>query len=153
MREFKKNWPFFPCSYGGKPWRASVPEFYARVNGTVLEEKQIVSTSPEVEFLFLGRFPDSTEAKDRRNLDLSGRCWFPEAFSLDSARKDFLTILGCWYSACKPSRFIIWTQVLLLLTGGIEREHIVHFRSLLLDCIYSLHFLSILPLTHEFPSF
>ena len=42
MERVWKEWPFFPCSYRGKPWRASIPEFYARVNGTVLEEKQIV---------------------------------------------------------------------------------------------------------------
>lgn len=51
---------------------------------------------------------------------------FPGTF----ARKDILPVLGCWYSfGYKTSSFIIWTQVLLLLTDGIETELIVHFRS------------------------
>ena len=33
-------WWYWPQSYRGKPWRTSIPEFYARINGTVLEEKQ-----------------------------------------------------------------------------------------------------------------
>lgn len=45
------------------------------------------------------------------------------------ARKDILTILGCWYPfKPKASSFIIWTQVFLLLMDGTARTF--HFKSL-----------------------